>query len=158
MPTYGRYGIGSPAGRITEVGYANGNGSWEMDPGSAQAYEGTDDENSAPVGWGADPVSDLELSLMAPAPLNGNAGAGQMDPLSQELSELSGVTESQMIQAAEALNVAAAEASEPCGLTMAEWKAHQATMIADAEHAKRQKMIHLALAAGAGYFLCRFMR
>lgn len=44
------------------------------------------------------------------------------------------------------------------GLTADEWAAHQAQMIVDADDARRQKMIHLALAAGAGFLIARFMR
>ena len=80
-----------------------------------------------------------------------------MGPLTSELTEMVGVSEQAMINAAATLNMNGADPAEPCGLTMAEWQAHQATMIADADHAKKQKMMHLALAAGAGFLLSRFI-
>lgn len=142
-----RYG----SGQVTEVGAAEAmGGGWETQPGSAIAYGGQEDENSAPDSWG-DPivqVSEVE-QLQEPMGLNGIA-QGTRGPLEEWQEELVG--------SATALEHSNGAELEVCPLTPAEWQAHKAQMAADAAEAKRAKMIHMALAAGAGYVLARMMK
>lgn len=140
-------------GQVTEVGadpaHMNGAG-WESNPGSPTAYQGTEYDNSAPPSWGGGGLSDAEQ--LATQGLNGIT-QGSAGPLEDWQEELVG-----NVVPITAANGAIADGSEPCPLTMAEWQAHKAQMAADAAHAKKQKMIHLAAAVAGGYFLCKLMK
>ena len=141
-------------GQVTEVGadpaLMDGAG-WENNPGSPTAYQGTLADNSAPTEWGTgDGLSDVEQ--LGTSGLNGIT-QGSTGPLEDWQEELVG-----NVTPITAANGPATEGTEPCPVTMAEWQAHKAQMAADAAHAKKQKMIHLAAAAAAGYVLCKFMK
>jgi hypothetical protein len=145
-----RYG----SGQVTEVGAAEAmGGAWETEPGSAIAYGGQLDENSAPDSWGAPitQLSDLELTQQEPVALNGMA-QGSRGPLQEWQEELLEIVPSGTGPDAPPQDL------EVCPLTPAEWAAYKAQQLADADEAKRVKMIQMALAAGAGYVLARMMK
>lgn len=142
-------------GQVTEVGAdpaLGGSDVWDTAPGSAIAYGGTDYDQGAPPTWGAgDALSDAEQ--LVTSGLNGIT-QGSAGPLEDWQEELLG----EVIQINGNGAAAGANGSEMCPLTMAEWEAHKAQMAADAAHAKKQKMIHLAAAVAGGYFLCKIMK
>ena len=172
--------------QITEVGYGNDMKSYDYDAqGEPKAYGGSEWDNSAPVGSSnySDPITIIEATTRAPIDLNGmESGMGMAGPLGDdELTQMP----VQMQAANERLssNFAGPGRSiqrspktrsmefnpqqsddvldswtEPCALTVPEFEAHKAQMAADEQDAKRSKMIHLAIAAGAGFFLARFVR
>jgi len=140
-----------PPSQITEVGYG-GNAltlppqltgpviedvaiAMEQDPGSALAYGGSDGENSVDVLPAFD-LSGVDTSAKS---------AKQNITLDQLVRQGDEQLTRDMLD-------------QPCGLTLAEWEAHKAQMIADQEQAQKDKLMHLALAALAGYLISRFMR
>lgn len=139
--------VGADPANMNGGGHMNGGG-WETNPGSATAYQGTDFDNSAPEFWGTgDALSDAEQLV-----------SGDMNGITQGLSgPLEEWQEELMGNVTPITDANGAVTEEPCPVTMAEWQAHKAQMSADAAHAKKQKMIHLAAAAVAGYVLCKFM-
>jgi hypothetical protein len=160
--------------QTTEVGYGSELDDFDYDAqGDAAAYGGSEWDNSAPVGESdySDPITVLEASTRAPINLNGmESGRGQAGPLSNEDFERvqggihgDGITELDASRLVKRSDPNAGDQireawQAPCALTTTELEAHKAQMAADAEAAKRSKMIHLALAAGAGFLLSRFMR
>lgn len=161
-------------------------GAWETDQGSAAAWAGSDDENSpgagvmypgrtAPKaqrpGWAPetggpfDPpgpdyggaqgeIVELDIDQTGPGGTDFVMDTMAADPGSMTAADEYPLTEQ---QAESIREVAARAASEPCGLTIAEFEAHKAQMMADADHQRRQKTIHLALAAAAGFILARYI-
>jgi hypothetical protein len=160
--------------QTTEVGYGSDLNDFDYDAqGDAAAYGGSEWDNSAPMGGSdySDPITVLEATTRAPLNLNGmESGRGQAGPLSPEDYEraqrmihgdpLVELDPSRLVNKSDpnAMDQVAAAWQSPCALTVPEFEAHKAQMVADEEAAKRSKMIHLALAAGAGFLLSRFMR
>jgi hypothetical protein len=106
----------------------------EYDPGSAAAYGGDDGENSVDF---ADFKTEKE-----PIPLS------ELDKTNTTIDQAVRQWDQAMSQAG----------SEPCGLTIAEWEAHKAQMAADEAHRAQSKMMHVALAALAGFVAARWIR
>ena len=162
MPTY-------PYGQVVEIG----KGDWETAPGSATAYQGTDDENSPPDSWGSNQYEITQQDLSMPgAVLEGDGsvllnGGGELNGMNG--NGKTGIDWSQIDTGQKSITQKQAKligeqlgddgpASEPCGLTIGEWQAHQAQMTADLAQAKQQKTMHMVLAGVAGYLLCNFMK
>ena len=110
----------------------------EYAPGSAAAYGGDDGENSVDV--------DIEIQEMKTA---------QPDVPLSDLTKM-GTTLDHAVRQWD--THASKSASEPCGLTIAEWEAHKAQMAADQAHQSESKMMHLGLAALAGFVVSRLVR
>jgi hypothetical protein len=171
--------------QITEVGYGNDMKSYDYDAqGEPEAYGGSSWDNSAPVGSSdfTDPITIIEATTRAPVDLNGmESGIGMAGPLgdhdltvmpdnmrraNERLSSSFG-SPGQSVEESPRNRSMSLNGSpdammdkwtEPCALTTTEFEAHKAQMAADADDARKSKLIHLAIAAGAGFFLARFMR
>ena len=171
-------------GQVTEMGFAHQPPASITDPVS-QTYGQDSESNSPPAAFGLPGLSDVAQNLVDDVGLNGNNG-GMNGGLSPDtfvpfdptdagaplIDVTPGVSANDITAYTEAVNpelaqrlidlqaakAAQAAQTEPCGLTMAEWQAHQAQMVADAAASKRQNMINLALAAGAGFVVSRLLK
>jgi hypothetical protein len=154
--------------QTTEVGYGSDLHDYDYDDqGAAGAYGGSEWDNSAPAGGRdySDPITVLEATTRAPLDLNGmESGRGQDGPLTYEDEERMPdrvmLDRSRLVKRTDpnAADHVKTAWQQPCALTVPEFEAHKAQMVADEDAARRSKMIHLALAAGAGFLISRFMR
>ena len=165
-------------GQITEVGYGGGfdqAGPWETHPGGAEAYAGSDDENSPGAGLMYPGATETGLAKFA-GPMPGQppdyGGAmGEIVEIPYEEEGPAGAADFSMVgmeaatgevfdipkQLVKDLEPDPQLAAEPCGLTLGEFEAYKVQLLADADDARRQKTIHMALAAGAGFVLARYV-
>lgn len=164
-------------GQVTEMGFAMQPPASLTDPVS-QVYGQISESNSPPASLGARQLSTGELvrglgsraqGIVDATGLNGMNGSmnGQAQPDTElpfdptdpgELLIDVDIDEFNTVSKSDKSDALVGEPQEPCGLTMAEWQAHQAQMVADKAASQRQNMINLALAAGAGFVISRLLK
>lgn len=171
-------------GQVTEMGFGHQPPASISDPVSL-IYGQDSESNSPPSSFGMPGLGDVAQGIVDATGLNGNNGGmnGGLSPdtfvpfdptdagaplidVTPNISanDLDAYTKAvnpelaQRLIDLQAAKAAQAAQTEPCGLTMAEWQAHQAQMVADAAASKRQNMINLALAAGAGFVVSRLFK
>jgi len=142
-------------GQIVEIG-----GDWETTPGSATAYEGTDDENSPPDSWGSEAYQVKQAELQSGAGMLGPDGGVQLNGTRNSTALVEAELYESMIfnGNGDPKTEKTPKPEEPCGLTVGELRAHKAQMVADAEEAKKKAMLHMIIAGVGGYLLSNWMK